>query len=164
MGFSVEIFKFFGVLSATYFGLHYYTILSDLIRKRFLPKAMPLEFLDFIIFLLIILVVYLCFMGLRSIFYRFIQLNAIPKINQLSGLILGIGRGFLVIGLISFTLAISSVTYLSSAVKHSYFASRVFTIPPRTYTWLWSNIFSKFSTNEKFNSTVIEAQDKFKRT
>jgi len=162
-GLSVEIFKFFGVIFSTYLGLHYYTTLSDLIQRRFLPQDMPLEFMDFITFLLLIILGYLCFVVLRSIFFRFIQLNAIPKINQIVGLILGIGRGFLVIGLLTFTLGISSVTYLSSSVKHSYLGSRAFVISPQTYNWLWSNIFSKFSAKEKFNSTVLEAMDKFNR-
>ncbi len=161
MGFSVEIFKFLGALFSTYTALHYYTTFSDFIQKRFLPKAMPLEFLDFVVFLLLITVVYLCFVGLRSLLFRFIQLNAIPKINQMAGFILGIGRGFLVIGLLSFSLAISSVSYLNSSIKHSYLGSRALAISPQTYEWFWSNIFSKFSAHEKFNSTVREALDKF---
>lgn len=160
MGLSVEIFKFLGVIFSIYIGLHYYTALSDLIQVRFLPKDMPLEFMDFIIFLLLIILGYLCFVGLRCILSRFIQLDAIPKINQFLGLILGIGRGFLVIGLISFSLVISSVTYLSNSVKHSYLASKAFVILPQTYGWLWSNIFSKFSAQERFNPTVTEAMDK----
>ncbi len=163
MGLSVEIFKLFGIIFSTYIGLHYYTTFSDLIQRRYLPKAISIEFLDFIIFLLLIIAGYLCFVGLRSILFRFIQLNAIPKINQFAGLILGIGRGFLVVGLLSFTLAISGVTYLVSSVKYSYLGSRAFAISPQAYGWLWNNIFSKYSAQEKFNSTVTKAIDKFNR-
>jgi membrane protein required for colicin V production len=163
MGLSVEIFKFLGVLLSTYIALHFYTVLSDLIQRRFFYEVMPLEFMDFVIFILLVILVYLCFIGLRSILYRFIQLNAVPKINQFAGLILGIGRGILVVGLLSFALVISSVNYLSSAVQHSYLGRRAFVISPQTYSWLWSNIFSKFSSNEKFNATVIEVQNKFNR-
>ena len=163
MGLSVEIFKLLGVIFSTYIALHYYTSLSDLIQQRFLPKAMPLEFIDFIILLLLIIGVYLCFVGLRNLLFRFIQLKTLLKINQISGLILGVGRGFLVIGLLSFSLAVSSVTYLSSSVEHSYLASKALAISPQTYNWLWSNIFSKFSAKEKFNPTVTEVMDKFNR-
>ncbi len=162
-GLSVEIFKLFGVIFSTYIALHYYTTLSDLIQRRFLPQAMPLEFMDFIIFILLITAGYLCFVGLRSVLFRFVQLNAIPKINQFAGLILGVARGFLVIGLLAFTLTISSVTYLSNTVKHSYLGSRAFAISPQTYDWLWSNIFSKFAAKEKFNITVLETIEKFNR-
>lgn len=160
MGLSVEIFKLSGVIFSTYIALHYYTVLSDLIQRRFLPKAMPLAFMDFIIFLLLIIFGYLCFVLLRSLLSRFIQLNTVPKINQLAGLILGFGRGFLVAGLISFALSISSVNYLTRSVGHAYLGSRAVNISPQTYSWIWNNIFSKFSANEKFNSTVIEATDK----
>jgi uncharacterized membrane protein required for colicin V production len=160
MGLSVEIFKFLGVLFSIYIALHYYTTFSNLMQKRFLPEQMPLEFMDFITFFLLIVLGYLCFIGLRSILSRFIQLNAIPKVNQLLGLILGIGRGFLIVGLISFSLVISSVTYLSGSVEHSYLGSKAFVILPQTYGWLWNNIFSKFSSQEKFNPTVTETMDK----
>jgi len=163
VGLGVEIFKFLGVIFSIYFALHYYTVLAELIQGRFLPKTLPLEFLDFIIFLLLIIAVYLCFVGFRGILSRFIQLDAIPKINQFLGLILGIGRGFLFIGLLTFALVISSVTYFNSSVKHSYLASKAITIAPQAYNWLWSNIFSKFSAQEKLNSSVIQALDKFER-
>ena len=163
MGLSIEIFKLSGVIFSTYIALHYYTTISDLVQRRFFPKAMPLEFMDFIIFVLLIIVGYLCFVGLRSILFRFVQLNAIPRINQFVGLVLGIVRGFLVVGLLTFTLAISSVNYFISSVKHSYLAGKVFAISPQTYDWLWNNIFSKFSAQEKFNSTVTEVMDKFNR-
>ena len=163
MGLSIEIFKFLGVIFSIYIGLHYYTTLSDIIQKSFRPKEMPLEFMDFIVYLLLICAGYLAFVGLRSLLFRFVQLNALPRINQIAGLLLGIGRGFLVVGMLSFTLAISSVTYLSDAVKHSSLASKTIMILPQTYGWLWDNLVSKFSPREKLNPTVAEALDKFSR-
>ena len=163
MGISVELFKLLGMIFSTYIALHFYTTLSNLIQRRFLPDEMPLEFMDFIIFISLIALGYLCFVGLRSIFSRFIELKAIPKINQFLGLFLGIGRGFLVVGLISFTLVISSVSYLSNSVKHSYLGSRAFVILPGTYGWVWSNITSKFSAREKFNPTVTLVSERFNR-
>lgn len=161
-GLAVEIFKVLGVIFSTYFGLHYYTVLSDFIHKRFLPDSVPLEFIDFIVLVLLITAGYLCFVLLRGLLCRFIQLDAVPKINQIGGLILGVGRSFLVVGLLAFTLSISTVGYFSNAVKSSYLGSQAFSISPATYGWLWNNIFSKFSGQEKFNSTVTETMEKFK--
>ncbi|PIQ87950.1 MAG: hypothetical protein COV73_01450 [Candidatus Omnitrophica bacterium CG11_big_fil_rev_8_21_14_0_20_43_6] len=163
MGLSVEIFKLQGVIFSTYIALHYYTALSDLLYKRFLPKVMPLEFTDFVVFVLLVAAGCLGFVGLRSVLFRFVQLNAIPRINQVAGLILGIFRGFLIVGLISFTLAISSVKYFTNAVKYSYLGSRAVNISPATYDWLWNNIFSKFSAQEKYNTTVAEAIGKLNK-
>ncbi|MHB8155411.1 MAG: CvpA family protein, partial [Candidatus Omnitrophota bacterium] len=118
-------------------------------------------FMDFITFIFLIILGYLCFVVLRSVFSRFIQLNAVPKISQCLGLILGMGRGLLVIGLLSFTLVISNVNYLNNSVKHSYLGSKAFIILPQTYGWLWNNIFSKFSAHEKFNPAVTQVMEKF---
>jgi len=161
MGLSVEIFKFFGVVFSTYIALHYYVAFSDLIQQRFLPEGMSLVFMDFTVFIFLITLVYLCFIGLRSLLLRFVQLNAVPKINQYLGLILGVGRGFLLVGLLSFTLVISGVAYLTSSVKHSYLGNKTFIILPQTYVWLWSNIFSKFSAKDEFNSVITKTTEKF---
>ena len=163
MGLTIEIFKFFGVIFATYIALHYYTNLSDIIQRSLLPKGISLEFLDLLIFLILALAVVMGFAVIRSTFYRFIKLEILPVINRFGGILLGILRGFFVIGLLVFTLTISNISYLSSSVKHSYLGSRAFLISPNTYAWLWNNVFSKFSTKEKFNPTINEVIDRFNR-
>jgi len=161
-GLSIEIFKFLGLFFSSYIALHYYTVVADFIRRDFLPKEMPIDFLDFIMFILLLVVVYLISVGMRVFLSRFVQLDAIPKVNKILGLILGIGRAYLFTGLIAFVLVISSVTYFNSAVKYSYLGSKAFVILPQTYGWLWNNIFSKFSGQEKFNPTVTETMEEFK--
>jgi uncharacterized membrane protein required for colicin V production len=162
-GLSIEIFKFLGVIFSTFISLHYYTSITDLIRRSFIPKEMPLEFLDFIVFILLIIIVYLIFVGIRGLLSRFVQLDAVPKINKFTGLLLGLGRAYLITGLMVFTLAISSVSYLQDSVKSSYLGSRAFMVAPRTYDFLWSNIFSKFNPKEEFNPVVSEVMAKFGR-
>jgi len=162
-GFSIEIFKFCGVLFSTYIALHYYTALSDILQRRFLPEVMPLEFFDFIIFIILITLGYLCFVGLRSLLSRFIELKAVPRVDKILGLIFGIGRSFLIVGLLAYLLAISSIVYFKTSVKHSYLGSRALVILPSTYGWLWDNIFSKFSAHEKFNPMINETTDQIKR-
>lgn len=163
MGLPIEFFKLLGVLSATYVSLHYYINLSDIIQSRYLPKNMPLEFMDFLIFLILAAAGYLVFVCLRGTFYRFMKMEATPKINKIGGFILGLARGFFTVGLITYCLAISTISYLTLSVKHSYLGSRAFSIAPQTYSWLWSNLFSKFSLNEKPNPVVKEVNDNFIR-
>lgn len=162
MGLAVELFKLLGTIFALYLALHYYTYLSDLIGRRFIPKEMPLEFLDFIIFILLTVGGYLGFVALRSIFHRYLKLEALPQLNQAGGLILGAVRLFFTVGLLTYILMISSVTYLNSAVKHSVLGSRSVAISVNAYTWIWNNFTSKFSPNEKFNPTVEEVSKKIK--
>ncbi len=160
-GFPIEFFKFLGTIFAIYIALHYYTVLSDAVRERFSTEKMPLEFLDFITFLVLVFVTYIFFAIVRSLFYRLIKMEAAQNLDKLGGLILGVSRGFLVVGLITFILAISHISYLKKSVTNSYSGRKLFNIAPATYTWLWNNIASKFMTAEKFNKTVPEVQDAF---
>ncbi|MDD5108678.1 MAG: CvpA family protein [Candidatus Omnitrophica bacterium] len=163
MGLPIELFKFLGIIFTTYISLHYYTSLSDIARRWFLPKEMPLEFLDFLIFIILALGGYLVFVILRNTFYHFIKLEASPRISQFGGLILGFVRAFFTVGLLVYILIISSVKYLNNSVKHSYLGSKVYMVAPQTYGWLWQGIVSKFSSKEKFNSTVTEVTERFNR-
>jgi len=163
MGLAVEFFKILGTLLATYLSLHYYTGLSEIIQRWFIPKGMLLEFVDLLVFLVLAAGGYLSFVILRSSFYRYVRLEALPKISQLGGLILGAARLFFTIGLLIYILMISGVKYLNQSVKHSYLGSRSTLISTNTYDWLWSNIISKFSLKEKFNPAVTETLERFNR-
>jgi len=163
-GLPVELFKLSGTLGATYVAMHYYTALSDWLG-RLVPVSQemtPLEFMDFVAFGILAVAVYLVLVLLRSIFYRWIKMEAVPAINKWGGFILGLGRAYLFLGLVIFMLAISSIAYLKDSVRESYFGRRIFEITPATYSWLWNNLGSKFMPKEKFNHTVIEVQDDFK--
>ncbi len=149
MGLAVEFFKLSGVILATYISLHYYTGLSDIIQRRFILKGISLEFMDFLVFIILAAGGYLAFVFSRSIFYRYMRLEAAPKISQFGGLILGVARLFFTIGLLVYILMISSVTYLNESVKYSYLGSRSVLISTNTYG--------------KFNPTVTEVLDRFNR-
>lgn len=163
LGLPVELFKLLGIIFTIYLSLHYYTGLSDIIQHWFFPKGMPLEFLDFLIFITLASTAYLGFVVLRGMLYRFIKLEASPRISQVGGLILGLARLFLTVGLLAYILIISSVKYLNDSVKYSYLGSKVSSIAPQTYGWIWGNIVSKFSASEKFNPTVTEVMERFNR-
>ncbi len=161
-GFSSELFKFLGTLSAIFLSLHYYTYLSDMLQKRSNLNGMPLEFLDFFMFLILALIGYFIFVALRIFLARFIQLEAVPVFNKWGGLALGVLRGIFLVGLVSFSLAISSTAYLSQSVQSSYLGKRTFAIAPNTYKWLWANVCSKFMGNEKLNNDILEVENNFK--
>ncbi|MBI5145249.1 MAG: hypothetical protein HZA27_03580, partial [Candidatus Omnitrophica bacterium] len=103
------------------------------------------------------------FFILRLAFCRFIKMEAVPRLDKWGGFLVGIGRGFLFIGLIIFMLVISSVTYLNKSVKNSYSGGRFFKIAPAVYSGLWQGLMSKFMLKEKFNKTITEVQADFKR-
>jgi len=159
-GLTSDFFKFLGTIAAIYLSMHYYTLFSDWIGKQ-IPVAgdkLPLEFLDFLSFLSIAIIGYLIFVLVRIAFSRFIQMKAVPKLNKWGGLLLGIGRGFLLTGLLTFMLVISSISYLKNSVTSSYSGKYLLKIAPATYSLLWNGFFSKIMPNEKFNETIPEIQ------
>lgn len=163
MGLAVEFFKLAGVILATYISLHYYTGLSEIIQRRFIPKGMPPELMDLLVLIILAAGGYLVFVVLRSSFYRYMRLEASPKISQFGGFVLGLARSFFTTGLLIYILMISGVKYLNESVKYSYLAGRSVLISADTYGWLWGNIISKFSQNDKFNPAVTELLEKSSR-
>jgi len=157
-GFSVELFKLLGTISAVYLALHYYIIFPDYIVGRIGAKNIPLEYLTFFSFVSLATLGYLIFMLLRKVFSRFIQLEAVPKLNKWGSLILSIFRSFLLVSLIIFIFIIAPTAYFRSSVSNSYSGKRLFQIAPATYTWLWNSIMSKFRAQEKFNDAILKVQ------
>lgn len=159
-GFSVEIFKLLGVITAIYLSLHYYTSFSDWVAQRITlaKEKAPLEFLDFCVFVILIIIGYLVWAILREVICRYIKMEAVPSLNKWGGLVLGITRAYFSVGLIIFMLAISSISYFKDSVSNSYSAGFFFKVAPTTYSWLWNNLTSKFMTQEKFNGVVLEVE------
>jgi membrane protein required for colicin V production len=155
-GFPVELFKFLGVVLAIYLSLHYYTSSADFIDARI--KKVPLEFSNLFSFAVLAILGNLIFVLLRSIFYRFIHMEAVPQLNKWGGFILGIARGILVISLLTFILVMSNIGYLKRSVANSYSGEYFLRVAPNIYSGLWNNLISKFMTKEKFNKAVLDIQ------
>lgn len=158
MGLAVEFFKLSGVILATFLSLHYYAGISSILRLWFTLKIL---FLNLAVFVVLAAGGYLVFVFLRNIFYRYLKLEAAPRISQFGGLILGTARLFFTTGLLIYILMISGIKYLNESVKYSYLGSRSVSISADTYTWLWSSIISKFFPDEKLNSAVSGVLEKF---
>lgn len=157
-GLSVELFKLLGTILAIYLSLHYYTLFSGwLVRAD--AKPATVAFLNLTSFLVLAILGYLVFLLLRVIFYRFIKMEAVPRLNKWGGFVLGILRGFLLTGLIVFMLVASNIDYLKSCVKDSYLGRYLFKVAPKTYACLWNGFASKFMTKEKFNKTVLKLKE-----
>ena len=154
-GFSLELFKLLGTVLATYLSLHYYLIFSDYIGKRIGVNNIPLEYLTSLIFIVLAILGYLVFVFLRNVFYRFIEMEAVPSLNQWGGLFLGLARGALLVSLMTFILVTSPFKYLKDSVSASYSGKYLLKIAPNVYSGLWNNIASKFITQEKFNKAKI---------
>jgi len=160
-GLPVELFKLLGTLSAVYVSQHYYTYISFIIQNKLSLQKLPHRLLDFLVFLLLAFLGYMFFVILRSIFYRFIKMEAAEGLSKWGGLLLGLCRGGLLAGIICFTFTISNIDYLNKSVKNSSLGPRFFTVAPDTYEWLWNNLFSKFMPKEKINLEIYKIRENF---
>jgi len=158
-GISIEFFKLLGTIAAIYLSLHYYTIFSDAIRGRITTEENALGFLSPITFITLAILGYFLFAILRSIFYRFIKMEAAPRLNKWGGLLLGLVRGILFLSLIIFMMVITRIDYLQRITHQSYFGKGLFKVAPATYAFLWNKATSKFMVNEEFNQSVLTVQE-----
>ena len=160
-GVIAEFFKLCGTIFTVYVSLHYYIAVSDSVRVHMGLKRFPVEFLDFIVFLFLAASSYLSVVFIRIVFTKFMKAQATPRLNRLGGLVLALARGLLLMSLVVFMLAISSIGYLKNSVKRSYFGRDLFTVNIATYNWIWNTFTSKFMVDERPNKTLREVQKGF---
>jgi len=162
-GFSVEIFKLFGTICAIYLSLHYYIVVSDFLIDRFPLQLIPVEFLDFLCFSILATIGYLVFVAIRMSFFHLIKMEAVSLLNKWGGLIISVLRGVMLMSLIVYALAISSITYLRDSVDNAYLGKIILKVAPGIYSGIWNGFSSKFLQQEKFNINVTETAEGFKK-
>lgn len=145
-GLPIEFFKLLGTVAAVYAAMHYYLSLANLFGGSF-PA---------LVFIALALFTYFIFVILRTLFYRFIKMEAVPRFNQWGGFIIGITRGILFISLMMFIFIILPGSYFKNSVRDAYSGKYFVPLAPATYSKLWNGIFSKFMPQEKINQTVNE--------
>ena len=163
-GFIAEFFKLFGTVLAIYLAAHYFTVSTDLMRNRYgvgqnLPKI-PLDFMDFLSFIILTFLGYLVGFVLREAFGRAVKMEAVPVLHRWGGMALSVARSIFLMGLITYTLSISTIPYLRARASESYLGRRCWNLVPDTYGRMWYGFVSKFMRGEKFNKAVPEAQAK----
>ncbi|MCM8781298.1 MAG: CvpA family protein [Candidatus Omnitrophica bacterium] len=158
-GLPIEFFKLSGTVVAVYLSSHYYTTLSALAVKHLIKGKQFLGgIFDFILFIILAAIGYGVFIILRMLFYRFIKMEATPKLNKFGGLVLGIARGILLASLLMFILVVSGLDYFKVSIGGSYLGRRIFKVVPETYSRLWNDLVSKIMINERLNDRVFTVQ------
>jgi len=156
-GMPLEFFKLLGIFTAAYLSLHYYVSLAVFFNEC-LPKNIPEGLVGFTAFIILAALGYLIWVLLRQVFFKFVKVEPVPKLNKWAGIIFGVSRGFLFLSLIFFAFVISPLPYLKNSVKYSYSGKFIFKIAPRTYGIIWSSLVSKFTAGEKFNDAILYTQ------
>lgn len=157
-GLFLESFKLLGTILAVYLSLHYYNFLGGFLADRIGIKAISLEFLSFLSFIILMFAGYLFFKILRELFAKFIKMEPTAGLDKWGGFILGVLRGFLLVSLVIFMLAVSPAAYFKNSVKNSFSGQDLVNISGSTYSGLWNGVASKFMAQEKFNQNVPEVK------
>jgi len=126
VGLVPEFFKFLGTILAIYVSLHYYSALSEMAAGSFVPNGIPIKLLSFVCLILLAWLGYLIFYFLRLVFLKFIKAEAADKLHTWGGLILGVVRGIIFVGFLSYVFAVAPINYFRLSVRESYFGQRLY--------------------------------------
>lgn len=153
-GIIVEMFKLLSIVLAIYISVHYFSLASDLLFHYF-PVA-KLVIWDFISFALLAVSAYFAVTVLRSVFLRFIKVEAAGSFNKWGGLLTGFLRGVLTVSMLFLLFYFSTVGYLKESVQKSSLGSRCALIDVKVYEFIFNNVASKFFPGEKLNQGIYE--------
>jgi uncharacterized membrane protein required for colicin V production len=163
-GIGAEIFKVLGALTATYLSLHYYSSVSGYFTNRFAMDASGTATIESMAFAALACIGYAFFLLLRLLLKRFMNMEVVPTISRVGGLLLGIFRAFLFGSLLLYFFLTTANPYLNKSVRTSFSGMELVYLAPSAYNFFWNAVMSKLAPHEKFNSAVFELQkDKTKK-
>ena len=152
-GFVVELFKFLGVISATFFSIHYYIRFSDLFKNwLMIPSAVR----DFIIFVTLVFVVVGIFALVREGWVALLKIEIYPQMNTWMGGIFAFLRSLLICGLVFLAILISQNDILIEQARQSLSRDFFNTISNDTYRMIYGGFISPFFASEQVNAQVLK--------
>lgn len=113
-GFSVEIFKFFGIIFALALGLNFYIPLSQFISAH---SFVPLSLGKILAFLGLVFLMVLVFKLIYLFFKALVKAEFVKWLDKIGGLSLGILRGILISSLVFITLLLLPWDYPGYSIK-----------------------------------------------
>ena len=148
-GIVQESFKLIGLLVASFFAFHYYSLLGDAIQNKI--SFLNREYLYFTSFLLILLGVRTVFNLLRLIVTLLFKIGHASPTERWLGLFLGGVRAVFLSSIIIFLLVLSPLNpkYFSNSLSYAFFKN----IAPKIYL-LSYNLYSKFNSSSVSNEEV----------
>jgi len=163
-GIGAEIFKLLGALTAAYLSLHYYSSVAGYFATRFALDPSAIAGFEAMFFVILACIGYGFFLLLRLLLKRFMNMEVVPTLSRIGGLLLGIFRAFLFGSLLLYFFLATAHPYLNKSVRTSFSGMALVNLAPSTYNFCWNAVTSKLAPREKFNGAVFEIQkDKTKK-
>jgi len=153
-GFTVEIFKLLATVCGIFVSIHFYSNISSFVSSR---SPLTIEFADPIVLAGLIFLVLVIFKFIRDGILLAFHIQPLLWINKWIGLLLSILRGFLVASLIVLFIFLVPVEYFKNSAQSSFSKSRLIELSPKTYAFIFENIYSKFSSDEEINKAIFKA-------
>jgi uncharacterized membrane protein required for colicin V production len=122
----------------------------------FAKTSLPLDFSDFISFLVLVITGYFFFFMLRITVLHLLKVEPINFFNRWGGALVGFLRAILTLSLLISSFYLSTIEYFEKSAKKSFSSSYLTEISPKTYKFLFENLFVKFSPDEKLNERIFE--------
>lgn len=153
-GFVTEFFKLFGLLTALFFGFHYYSRLSAFVVQKtsWSPDWLELMFFVMLVSLAVVVIVFL-----REGFFILFKFETTHAgLNQWGGGILSVVRAVLLASLIMYGILLTNVPYLQKQTFISVAHKLALKAAPNTYFFIYKNLIDKFFVREKLNDEVFK--------
>lgn len=113
-GLSHEVFPLIGTVATTVLALHYYVNISALLSHYL---GMSPNILDILSFIGLLVIIGLIFKFIRTILDKIIKVTWHPLIEKFGGLIVGIGRAFVVASVILIIISLLPLSYMQWSIK-----------------------------------------------
>jgi uncharacterized membrane protein required for colicin V production len=153
-GFIVELFKLFATVCGIFIALHFYRIISEFISSH---TFITIEFADPVVLIALVVFILLIFKFIRDGLMLVFHIQPIPFIDKWGGMILSLARGLLITSLVVVFIFLVPIEYCRKSADSSFSKSYLIEVAPKTYAFIFENIYSKFSSNETLNKIIFES-------
>lgn len=157
-GVITEFFKILGVISASYFTLHYYPLLGNFLAGA-MPVTLELEPCLIFSYLFLFFLVIITFIFIRQVILTVTKIETVNLLMIWGGVILGFLRGIFLTSMIFIFLFLLTNNYLTGSVRQSYFGNKVIRVAPVTYRFIFDNLVVNFFPDEKLNQGIFKMLD-----
>lgn len=160
-GFVSEVFKFFGLGTAIFFGSHYYAFAAEFLAKK---TSLPLAGLRFLVFIILVCAVIFVFKFARdgiSLLFK-VETNH-QGFDKYGAGVLGAVRGWLLCSTVLFAVFLMPHPLVHRQAFSSWGHKVVARAAPDTYSFLFHQVIGKLFEGQKFNAdvfTVVSGQSK----
>ena len=132
VGLTAELFKLLGTILSIILGFHYYNEIASALISYI---NIPIWLSQFIILVVIVLSVRAIFKYGVVLVLRVLNIQFILQLEKIGGVLIGLGRGFLIWGLVLIALLFFPVEYLYSSIyEKSFLAPYLIKATKKTYT------------------------------